>query len=168
MKPVLSSSIYLFCTIPFAEGKEKNEERSALPELPKDVFVQCIFREEEGWSIVVKQDKHIALSEEERKVGGESQWGDLWKGLKPQYEDQTNRWSLITLNVHSSLLAVGFIAAVSDRFGKEGMLCHFPPYICIHFWILVSFDDFVLVDLSLGRVNFEFVSKARVITDVVL
>lgn len=124
MKPVLSSSIFLFCNIPFDKEKEKLGESSALPEIPKDVFVQCIFREEEGWSLVIKEDKHIALSGEERKVGGESRWGDLWTGLKPQYEDQSNRWSLITLNVHSSLLAVGFIAAVSERFGKEGMFVY--------------------------------------------
>ena len=47
-------------------------------------------------------------------------------GLEEQVRDTTNRWRMISLNVHSRLIAVGFIAAVSARLRDRGMcLCLF-------------------------------------------
>lgn len=52
----------------------------------------CIFREEEGITIITEESNAV----------------------KNKY-DYTSTWACITLNVHSSLSAVGFIAAIAGR-----------------------------------------------------
>lgn len=58
----------------------------------------CTFREAEGVSVIV-----------ERAAAAERGW--------PADEE----WALITLGVHSSLQAVGFLAAVSGALAREGI-----------------------------------------------
>lgn len=49
-------------------------------------------------------------------------------GLKKQILDESNRWKMVTLEVHSSLLAVGFIAAISARFRDRGTVAYTLPH----------------------------------------
>ena len=84
------------------------------PEMPEDVFVFCsipngqtipatlnpvhIFREREGTTIVVEREKAESAA------------------LPYQFASR-----LITLTVHSSLEAVGFLAAVTSRLAQAGI-----------------------------------------------
>jgi len=66
--------------------------------LPAGIEPLMIFREREGWTLILPE-------EEARKAG-----------LAGSF-----RCRMITLNIHSSLEAVGFIAAVASRLARAGM-----------------------------------------------
>lgn len=66
-----------------------------------DIRVLGSFREVEGWTVIVEES--IALQH----------------GLQPVF-----RAAWITLEVHSDLLAVGFLAAVAQVLAKAGIACN--------------------------------------------
>lgn len=66
--------------------------------LPRDIEPAMVFRESEGWTLILGEDAA-------RKAG--------LAGIF--------RCRMITLNVHSSLEAVGFIAAIATRLAEAGM-----------------------------------------------
>lgn len=68
---------------------------AALPPLSE---LQLFFRESEGFTLIMTRDLAVA------------------HGYKYEYECK-----MITLNVHSSLEAVGFMAAVATRLAAEGI-----------------------------------------------
>lgn len=63
-----------------------------------DLDAICIFREAEGVTLILEQEEA-----DRRNLGYEQQWA----------------W--ITLTVHSSLAAVGFIAAIATRLAQAGV-----------------------------------------------
>lgn len=91
MSPVLDENdTYVFATV------RKNPFTTiAHPDRPDDV--EMFFREEEGWTLIVRR-KHT------EKLG---------------LEETAFPCGKITLNVHSSLDAVGFLAAVTSRLARE-------------------------------------------------
>jgi uncharacterized protein len=97
MTPSLSHEIYAFCTIPAASTTSSNI-LSLLMSLPS---LQMLFREDEGWTVILP--KHVA-----EEVGMET----------------TFPCKKITLGVHSSLEAVGFLAAVTTRLKEVGVGCN--------------------------------------------
>jgi hypothetical protein len=78
---------------PFAFLSVSEEEFGRLTFLPL-----CVFRETEGVTLIVAR----------------SQAGELGRPADPA-------WACITLSVHSSLLAVGFLAAVTAALASEGI-----------------------------------------------
>ena len=88
MRPTLHEGTYVFTTVPDLES---------IP--PKEMV--GFFREEEGFSVIVDQQKAESL------------------GLKHTF---AAAW--ITLEVHSSLEAVGLTAAFSTALSHEGISCN--------------------------------------------
>lgn len=97
MKPSLAPETYAFSTIPATSTTTSN----LLPLLMSLPSLQMLFREEEGWSIILP--KHVA-----EEVGLETSFP----------------CKKITLGVHSALEAVGFLAAVATRLTDVGVGCN--------------------------------------------
>ena len=91
MKPELKEGRYFIATV----------DESQLMSLSMYLeYVICICREEEGLTIVFQEDVH----EEIDAMSGEKVVGPF---------------ALITLSVHSDLMAVGFIAKITEALAKE-------------------------------------------------
>ncbi|MBU2524230.1 ACT domain-containing protein [Patescibacteria group bacterium] len=88
--------------------------KSMSPKLQEGVFVFCTLSHDDLKKISVtpqmtykeKEGISVVLKEEEAKT----------EGLQYEYT-----WSLITLNVHSDLDAVGFLAAILPKLGEAGI-----------------------------------------------
>jgi hypothetical protein len=87
----------------------------------------CVFREAEGVTLIVEQ------AEADRR--------------SLAYE---NRWAWITLTVHSSLNAVGFIAAIATRLAEAGVSVN-PVSAYYHDHLFVPWDRRELVMQLLER-----------------
>ncbi|KAK5175084.1 uncharacterized protein LTR77_000221 [Saxophila tyrrhenica] len=94
LNPTLSPTTYIYSTIPATS----EADFSNILKLFIGVPVQMLFREAAGWTVVVPEDVAAEI------------------GL-----EATFRCRKVTLDVHSSLEAVGFMAAVSARLAKLGM-----------------------------------------------
>ncbi|NIG55436.1 ACT domain-containing protein [Chitinophaga sp. Cy-1792] len=88
MKPELNKGTYVFCTMPGIEQLD----------ISQAVFV---FREKEGWTVVLEQPYA-------KMLGLEYTFVAAW----------------ITLTVHSSLEAVGLTAAFSQALSGNGISCN--------------------------------------------
>ena len=86
MQPEMQEGIFVFCTI------------AAASEIPLAITPLLTFHEQEGTTIVVRQEQADGL------------------GLSYQFASR-----LITLAVHSSLAAVGFLAAITARLAEAGI-----------------------------------------------
>lgn len=91
MSPTLSEGTYIFGHIPM--DSETASSQTCLQDLINKKQISMIFWEKEGWSLIVPE-KEIATEFD----------------IKPVF-----RCKKITLNVHSSLDAVGFLAAITTR-----------------------------------------------------
>jgi uncharacterized protein len=87
MRPVQQPGEYVFCTI---SGN-----------LPAGIDALCLFREREGWTLIVRRDEAD------------------WHGLA--YEGS---WAWIEITIHSSLEAVGFMAALARALADAGISCN--------------------------------------------
>ena len=67
-------------------------------EIPATVEPKCVFREREGTTLILRQEETESAA------------------LPHQFPSR-----LITLTVHSSLEAVGFLAAITDRLAEAGI-----------------------------------------------
>lgn len=114
MQPTLKPEAFCFLTLPVVT--------SSLPILPPSIAVKMLFQEEEGWTVVATLDSLQQALEEASQAETKDEGSIDFEQLKKQVADGNgNRWKMLTLNVHSSLLAVGFIAAISARFKDRGM-----------------------------------------------
>ncbi|KAK3713699.1 hypothetical protein LTR37_008393 [Vermiconidia calcicola] len=93
MSPTLHPETYVFGTIPAKSEADYSNVLKLFVGFP----VQMLFREDEGWTVIVAE-----------KVAQDIQLQSTFPCKK------------ITLNVHSSLDAVGFIAAVGKRLTELG------------------------------------------------
>jgi uncharacterized protein len=94
MTPTLSAETYVFGTIPAKSEADYTNVLKLFVGLP----VQMLYREEEGWSVIVPK----ATAEE----------------IQLQFVFPCKK---ITLNVHSSLEAVGFIAVITKKLTDVGI-----------------------------------------------
>jgi hypothetical protein len=95
MSPTLDEThTYVFGTIPAKSESDYSNILKLFVGLP----VQMLFRESEGWTVIVAKE----TAEE----------------IQMQYEFPCKK---ITLNVHSSLEAVGFMAAITTRLKEVGV-----------------------------------------------
>lgn len=95
MQPVLDSATYIFAHIP----AKSDSDASNVLRLFAGTPVQMLYREAEGWTVIAR-----------REVAEEIQ---LQQTVFP--------CKRITLNVQSSLEAVGFLAAVTGRLKELGI-----------------------------------------------
>lgn len=88
MQPTLDPLTYLFCHL--ATLPESGDQRG-LPELPKNLDIQCLFKEAKGWTLVVEEEtlRRSLESESEAKWRVEYTGGE--KGLVAQFHDTSNR-----------------------------------------------------------------------------
>jgi hypothetical protein len=98
LNPVLSPTTFVWATIPGTDPTSTSSIFNLLSTLP----VQHLFREKQGWTVVVPEDVAANIS-----------------------LDGTFRCRMISLEVHSSLEAVGFIAEVSRKLTE--MRCSVNP-----------------------------------------
>ncbi|KAL1305218.1 hypothetical protein AAFC00_002136 [Neodothiora populina] len=113
MRPTLHPSTFIFCHILSSPSSTSRPQAPHLPSLPTNLEIQCLFREAEGWTLIATE------ASLQRSLEAETE-GSL-EAIREQVDDASNRWCMITLNVHSSLLAVGFIAAVAQRLKMSGI-----------------------------------------------
>lgn len=88
--------------------------RDTYDELPFDPL--CVFREQEGITIIATQQQAID------------------SGLAFE-----TTWACITLTVHSSLSAVGFLAAITGRLAQAGISAN-PVSACYHDHLFVPWE----------------------------
>ncbi|CZT00075.1 related to COG3602 family protein [Rhynchosporium agropyri] len=86
LKTSLHPDIFVFITLPNGQSP------------PPSLFLQMLFREAEGMTVITTQDSAVA------------------HGLEYSFPSR-----MITLDIHSSLEAVGFIAAVSAKLTAMGV-----------------------------------------------
>jgi hypothetical protein len=90
--------------------------------IPAELEAICTFKEHEGWTAIAPRERAEAL------------------GLEHQFE-----CTMITLDVHSALDAVGFIAVVSGALAKEGIPCNVvSAYYHDHLFVPTSQRDRVM------------------------
>lgn len=94
MKPTLDTETYVFGHLPAKTDSESQSVLKLLIGLP----VQMLYKEDEGWTVIIAQDVAESIQ------------------LKSTFACKK-----ITLNVHSSLDAVGFLAAILRELTKIGI-----------------------------------------------
>ncbi|MGB3493992.1 MAG: ACT domain-containing protein [Elainellaceae cyanobacterium] len=97
MHPVLSIDEHVFCVVSGSESSHASVTQSLLKEYP-DIFPIGQFQEEEGTTLILKRADADQM------------------GLA--YEFVARK---ITLTVHSSLSAVGFMAAIATHLSQQGI-----------------------------------------------
>jgi hypothetical protein len=102
----------------------------------EDLDAICIFREAEGVTLILEQDEA-----ERRSLA---------------YEQ---RWAWITLTVHSSLAAVGFIAAIATRLAQAGLSVN-PVSAYYHDHLFVPWEQRELVMRLLAEMASVIPSRA--------
>jgi hypothetical protein len=86
MHPEQRPGEYVFCTV---------------PTIPADIDALCVFREREGWTLI------LSRAEADR--------------LQLAYHVS---WAWIEMTIHSSLEAVGFMAAMAQALAAAGVSCN--------------------------------------------
>ncbi|EMC96852.1 hypothetical protein BAUCODRAFT_24547 [Baudoinia panamericana UAMH 10762] len=118
MNASLSPPTYVFLTLPSNNGD------TLLQSLRR---AEMLFREDEGWTVIMTQEDAESI------------------GL---ISNDTFRCRKITLNVHSSLDAVGFIAAVATRLASLGMGVNpVSGYYHDHLFVPVGKEDAAMSEL---------------------
>ncbi|GAB7349205.1 hypothetical protein MBLNU459_g8131t1 [Dothideomycetes sp. NU459] len=123
MRPVLHPSTFYICTLPPPRSPQSLQ-------LPAGIEVQCLFREPEGWTVIVPTTT-IAGSLPDTApapapapaVGNEGKLTLELDKLGLVY-DKTAEFGMVTLTVHSSLQAVGLTAAIAQVLAREGLGCN--------------------------------------------
>ncbi len=105
MKPVLNDGVYVFCNRPLTEP------------FPSDCNPAGIFKEQEGWTVIL-------LMDEADRLGWSYEFLAAW----------------ITLQVHSDLAAVGLTAAIATALAAEGISCNVVAGY-YHDHLFVALDD---------------------------
>lgn len=125
MNPTLSDETYIFGHIP--ADSENASTQTYIQDLMNRKHISMIFWEKEGWSLIVPENE-----------------------IPTQFNIQpVFRCKKITLNVHSSLDAVGFLAAITTRL-KELRIGVNPVsgYFHDHLFVPVRKEDAVMQALG--------------------
>ena len=117
MKPTLNDGEYVFTTVPH----NVVDEISKTNVVPLSDII-CTFHEKEGTTLVLEKQKANLLHEKMEKLIMPSS-GDSQSAATDTSTD-TYYYSWITLEVHSSLNAVGLTAAFSNALTKENISCN--------------------------------------------
>ena len=122
MSPSLDGETYVFAHVPATSDQGFRDVFQHLPNVP----IQMLFREDEGWTVVVAQD--------------------VVERVKLQSAFPCKK---ITLKVHSSLDAVGFMAAITKKLRE--LSCGVNPvsgYFHDHLFVPVGKENAVLEALK--------------------
>ena len=93
MSPTLSDQMFVFGHVPAKTDQNAKNVLQLFGNMP----VQMLFREDEGWSVILKEE--------------------VAKEIQLEYIFPCKK---VTLNVHSSLEAVGFMAAITTKLAQLG------------------------------------------------